>query len=273
MSATVQTPVSKGALTSNAISNVVGSVARKIEDSSDQVPDGKLVSIIPQKVKGVAALPGINLVPLSESFLYLFDALANACRRLFALGLAQLALKVSGGGKVVCVGMRLENQINLVPVFLDKGEQRVGICRAGFGGRGVEIEHRVDNGSSLGRGVSHDILPCSGLGVVDVVDSWLVCHVALAFPTAGAVLSLVEMCWWEMDRDCCNNGPHVPQVQTIFDTVALERIYAICAITRNFIVLKCEITWVLPWSSPRGNRQAGVVEVAELTGVVGGLVA
>ena len=77
---------------------------------------------------------------------------------------------------MVCVGVCLQDALDVVAPLLDDGEEGVGRL-GGYGvGRGVEVEDGVDYDGLGGGRVGYDVLPCARGGLKFADDIWFACH-------------------------------------------------------------------------------------------------
>lgn len=93
------------------------------------------------ELRTVNAKRRLQVEQVLEHALHLADGLANGD---FA---AQGTAQVRRGGQVVGVGVGFQQPLHLQAMGLDERHDVVGLARVGASGRGVVVEHRVDNGT------------------------------------------------------------------------------------------------------------------------------
>lgn len=120
-------------LTSDLVTQMVWRMTRQMDGCGSQLANRERLIIFKQLIKNTTPLLLRNSIPLSKKLLDLLNALPNANGRFKALYLRKSTLQVRRRCQMICMCMRLQDPVNLVPFFLDEREQSIG----GDGGYGL----------------------------------------------------------------------------------------------------------------------------------------
>lgn len=120
-------------LTSYLVTQMIRRMTRKMDSRGSQFPNGERLIIFKQLIKNTTPFLLRNPIPLSKHPLDLLNALPNANRRFRTLYLRKSTLQIRRSGQMICVRVRLQNPVNLVPFTLNQGKEAV----RGGGGYGL----------------------------------------------------------------------------------------------------------------------------------------